>query len=405
MAALLRQHLIDPEVCIRCNTCEDTCPVDAITHDDTNYVVKADVCNFCMDCIAPCPTGAIDSWRTVLTAYTVDEQFQWDELPEQDDVPADAEVRDGAAAARDEEAEAILEVAHAGQGRLVPPFSAAHPYVNIYPREAPVTARVTGNYRLTAPDADSDIRHIVLDFGAHAFPVIEGQSIGIIPPGVDAKGKPHLVRLYSVASPRDGERPNHNNVALTIKRTVYEKDGETHNGVGSCYMCDLKIGDEVQVTGPFGNTFLMPNHPDANIIMICTGTGAAPFRAMTERRRRKMPQAPGKLLLFFGARTPGELPYHGPLAKLPKDFIDVELAFSRLPDRPKEYVQDRMRGRAADLAELLKSEHTHVFICGLKGMEAGVNEAFADICRRHGLDWDDLMPAMRGSGRYHVETY
>ena len=30
---VLNQHLIDPEICIRCNTCEETCPVDAITHD------------------------------------------------------------------------------------------------------------------------------------------------------------------------------------------------------------------------------------------------------------------------------------------------------------------------------------------------------------------------------------
>ena len=40
---LVKQHLIDPEVCIRCNTCEETCPVDAITHDDRNYVVDAEV--------------------------------------------------------------------------------------------------------------------------------------------------------------------------------------------------------------------------------------------------------------------------------------------------------------------------------------------------------------------------
>lgn len=29
---ILKQHLIDPEICIRCNTCEATCPVNAITH-------------------------------------------------------------------------------------------------------------------------------------------------------------------------------------------------------------------------------------------------------------------------------------------------------------------------------------------------------------------------------------
>ena len=40
--AVIRQHLIDPEICIRCNTCEATCPVGAITHDARNYVVDAD---------------------------------------------------------------------------------------------------------------------------------------------------------------------------------------------------------------------------------------------------------------------------------------------------------------------------------------------------------------------------
>jgi benzoyl-CoA 2,3-dioxygenase component A len=149
----------------------------------------------------------------------------------------------------------------------------------------------------------------------------------------------------------------------------------------------------------------MPNHPDANIIMICTGTGAAPFRAMTERRRRAQPDAPGKLLLFFGARTPEELPYFGPLTRLPKELIDAELVFSRLADQSKEYVQDRMRKRGDDLAELLRSAMTHVYICGLKGMEQGVEAAFRDICMEHGLDWAEQSAEMRRTGRYHVETY
>ena len=78
-----RQHLIDPEICIRCNTCEATCPVGAITHDDRNYVVDVDVCRMEGACIAPCPTGAIDNWRLVPAAqpYSVTEQLGWDVLP------------------------------------------------------------------------------------------------------------------------------------------------------------------------------------------------------------------------------------------------------------------------------------------------------------------------------------
>ena len=61
----LKQHLIDPEICIRCNTCESVCPTKAITHDSNNYVVDAALCNLCMACVPPCPTGSIDNWRTV----------------------------------------------------------------------------------------------------------------------------------------------------------------------------------------------------------------------------------------------------------------------------------------------------------------------------------------------------
>ena len=65
---------------------------------------------------------------------------------------------------------------------------------------------------------DYDTHHIMLDFGAMPFPVLEGQSIGVVPPGVDELGRPHHPRQYSVASARNGERPGYNNVALTVKR-------------------------------------------------------------------------------------------------------------------------------------------------------------------------------------------
>lgn len=397
----IRQHLIDPEICIRCNTCEETCPVDAVTHDENNYVVDAEKCGYCLACISPCPTGAIDNWRTVEQPYSIEEQFEWDELPEEQESGEFDEEE-----AHEDDATALLEIAHAGQGgRAVAPASAAQPRVNMYSRQSPAHALVAGNFRITHPEAGSDIRHVVLDFGSTAFPVLEGQSIGITPPGTDENGRPHKIRLYSVCSPRDGERPNHNNVALTVKRVTHDDDGGERPGLASNYVCDLDKGDEVLVTGPFGNTFLMPNEPEANIIMVCTGTGSAPFRAMTERRRRHLPDAPGRLLLFFGARTPGELPYFGPLMKLPDKLIEKELVFSRLPDRPREYVQDRLRRQAETVAALLKSGNTYVFICGLKGMEQGVGEAFEAICSEHGLDWNALLPEMRATGRYHVETY
>ncbi len=397
MTKPLKQHLIDPEICIRCYTCEMTCPVEAITHDDDNVVVDAGKCNYCMDCIPVCPTGSIDEWRVVATPYSLEDQFGWEELPAQEEIAGSGEEESGLEALDDAMA-ALLAKAHEGAGgKAKAPATAAKPSVNLYNLGKPVEATVQGNYRLTAEGSDADVRHIILDFGAHPMPVLEGQSIGILPPGQDAEGKPHLPRLYSISSPRDGERPNYNNLSLTVKREP--------GGVCSNYVCDLKKGDKVRVTGPFGATFLLPSDPEAELLMICTGTGSAPFRGFTMRRQRETPGALGKMMLVFGARRPEELPYFGPLKKVPDSFLHKVFAFSRLDGEPKHYVQDKLREESARVAALLSSPKAYIYICGLKEMERGVEEAFADIARGIGLDWAATRDQLRNEGRYHVETY
>jgi benzoyl-CoA 2,3-dioxygenase component A len=442
---VITQHLIDPEVCIRCNTCEETCPVDAITHDSRNYVVDADKCNLCMACVPPCPTGSIDNWRKLIRveAYSVDEQLTWDELPVQRDLPAqdgpgpvsmqgeadrlppaadDARASGAGGSIADASAPALAPALPSAAGSSRPPWSAAHPYLNLHTHREPALATVAGNFRVTELGTDSDTHHIVLDFGSLPFPVLEGQSLGILPPGTDATGRPHHARQYSIASPRDGERPGYNNVALTVKRVLVDHDGRPVRGVASNYLCDLAKGDRVQVLGPFGNSFLMPNHAGAHLLMICTGTGSAPMRAMTERRRRAhvpigggggggagSPEGhaakDGRLMLFFGARSQRELPYFGPLARLPRDFIDIELAYSRSADHPKRYVQDALRERASDVAALLADPATHVYVCGLKAMEAGVLQALQEVADGHSIDWPALHQLLKAEGRLHFETY
>lgn len=395
---VLRQHLIDPVICIRCNTCEETCPVDAITHDSRNYVVDPAICNGCNACISPCPTGSIDNWRNVRKArvYSIEEQFTWDELP-----ATDMLAEEPAAAPPDY----VPPPVDTTRGSIVAPRTAAVPDLNRYTVKKPATATVTGNFRVTSIDRDSDTHHIVLDFGSLPFRVLEGQSIGIVPPGTDSFGRPHHARQYSISSPRDGERPGYNNLALTVKRVTVDYTGSPVRGVASNYLCDLQKGDQVKVIGPFGATFLMPNDPSAHLLMICTGTGSAPMRAMTERRRRMRSANDGKLMLFFGARTQQELPYFGPLSQLPPDFIDVHLAFSRAPDAPKSYVQDLMREQRTAVARLLADPVTHIFVCGLKGMEDGVMDTLRACADAHGLNWDTLWQELKREGRLHLETY
>jgi len=374
--------------------------VQAIEHNDDNVVVDATKCNFCMDCIPVCPTGSIDEWRLVEAPYSLESQYEWEELPEQGDVEiGDVGSNDsGLDESNVDPITALLAEAHKGAGgKAKAPTSASKPTINLYNLGNPVEAVVQGNYRLTADGSDTDVRHIILDFKGKPFPVLEGQSLGIIAPGMDAEGKAHLPRLYSASSPRDGERAGYHNVSLTVKRD----DG----GLCSNYLCDLKKGDSVNVTGPFGATFLMPSDPSARLLMICTGTGSAPMRAFTMARERTVGALDGGMVMFFGARTPDSLPYFGPLKKMPEKLLQKHLVFSRVPDQPKEYVQDRMRAENDVVAEMLQDPNTYIYICGLKEMEQGVEEALSSITESTGESWQTLRDVMREAGRYHVETY
>jgi sulfite reductase alpha subunit-like flavoprotein len=57
------------------------------------------------------------------------------------------------------------------------------------------------------------------------------------------------------------------------------------------------------------------------------------------------------------------------------------------------------------VAALLKDPNTYVYVCGLRGMEAGVLEAMRDAAAAHGLRWDPLHEQMKQEGRLHLETY
>ena len=188
-SAVIKQHLIDPEICIRCNTCETMCPVGAITHDSRNYVVDASKCNGCNNCISPCPTGSIDNYRSMplVRAYSLQEQLGWDELPAELSREQLAELSGGESVA-EEDTPALVATAsvqpgteHAFDsaqfGATLPPWSAAHAYTNLYgpnPRnpatDKHITAAVVGNVRVTdigkAGLSDYDTHHIVLDFGS-----------------------------------------------------------------------------------------------------------------------------------------------------------------------------------------------------------------------------------------------
>ena len=124
--------------------------------------------------------------------------------------------------------------------------------VNIYRPKTPFEGTVTGNYSLLKEGAIGRVNHITFDLKESDpfLNYVEGQSIGIMPAGEDANGKPHKLRLYSIASTRHGDDFEGNTVSLCVRQLQYEKDGETINGVCSSYLCDIKPVSYTHLTLP-----------------------------------------------------------------------------------------------------------------------------------------------------------
>ncbi len=287
--------------------------------------------------------------------------------------------------------------------------------VNLYRPNAPFVGRCLLNQRIVGENAPGDTRHLTFDLSGGELRYLEGQSIGIIPPGTDAKGKPHKLRLYSIASTRHGDHGDDQTVSLSVKRLEYKhpETGEMVYGICSNHLCNLKEGDEVKITGPVGTNFLLPTDPNATLIMIATGTGIAPFRAFLWRMFKETHEDytfAGNAWLFFGVPTTSTLLYHEELEALKAQHSNfrVDYAISReqtTEDGKKMYIQNRMAQYKEELWQLLQKDNTYTYICGLRGMEDGIDEAMTAAASTSGVNWPEYQKQLKKTDRWHVETY
>jgi len=317
---------------------------------------------------------------------------------------------------------------------------------NIFSPKAPYKGKVVKNHvhpqTLTqkTTDANWETTHVTFEHGGNV-PYIEGQSIGVIAPGPDKKGEvPAKIRLYSIASSAVGDDETSKTVSLCVKRVV-EVDGKFANrdvgedkadkagtgfpnnkvyrGVCSNHICDMSVGDDVLITGPTGAEMLLPEEHDANIIMLATGTGIAPMRSYLRLLFHDKAGAnadgsrkfQGAAWLFMGVPFSKSLLYDDEhqayKAKYPTQFR-FDYAVSREQKNAagqKMYIQTKMAEYTEDLWELMQNPKTHIYMCGLKGMESGMEECFGPIAQKNGLDWGEFAKSMKKANRYHVEVY
>ena len=303
-------------------------------------------------------------------------------------------------------------------------FLEAEPYydqstvpVNVYKNKAPFTGKVISTKRIVGPKATGETCHIIVDHKGD-FPYWEGQSWGVIPPGNREKdGKPHSVRLYSIASSRYGDDMSGKTGSLCVRRATYwcpelKADDPAKKGVCSNFICDTKPGDEIKLTGPAGKVMLLPEEdPKTDYIMVATGTGIAPYRGFIRRLFDEDTPAAraykGEAWLFLGVANSDALLYDDEFQEAAKKGLRIDYALSREQTNSnggKMYIQDKVEEYADEVFNKLE-KGAHIYFCGLKGMMPGIQDMLKGVAEKKGIDYDEWLKGLKKAKQWHVEVY
>ena len=319
---------------------------------------------------------------------------------------------------------------------------------------APVAAKIAASRLCMKGKSASFIRHVEIDVGGTALEGTfrAGQSFGVIPDGTDKFGKPHKVRLYSLASPSWGEDGFGRVIATTPKRVIAEREPQSDKddptdhslflGVCSNWLCDRRAGDAVSVSGPNGRRFLLPEDPSKHdYLFVATGTGIAPFRGfLTELLVGPPAGSPAaatwkrcesRIELVMGAPYTTDLLYDDLMrelaAKHPNFRYHPVISRELRVDGEKvlgkgEYVHhyiDRQVEHTPRAMDLLHSDRTLVYMCGLAGMQVGVFQMLArrgikgftkigeELASKPVAEWttEDIKRRVRATHRCMLEVY
>lgn len=275
----------------------------------------------------------------------------------------------------------------------------------------PYQATVVKSERITDEGTD-EVRHIVVNVADSTFHYIEGQSVGVLVPGPHEFGNPYHMRLYSIASSRQGEEQNMAEISICVRRCFYidEVSGERYPGIASNYLCDRKPGDKIQLTGPYGRHFMPPRDKTANLLMIGVGTGIAPFRAFMKHIYEERREWQGKVRLFYGAKTGMDLLYMNDKNKDLANYYDKETfkAFESLSPRPHvdepEDVGGSLRENKGEVWDLIKDPKTYVYVSGLAKLEETLEKTLSDLAGSK-EEWKVLKQQMVAQGRWATLFY
>lgn len=194
---------------------------------------------------------------------------------------------------------------------------------------------------------------------------------------------PLHVRQYSISS-----SPLTKAETCTLTYSILNQEakvggGRRFLGAASNYLSELTPGEKIQVAVRSSHQAFHPptDAEHVPIIMICAGTGLAPFRGFVEERAKQ--QEAGRslapALLFIGCRDPEkDAIYADELAEWARrGVVDVRYAFSRASDQSAgcKYVQDRLSKDSED-ARKLWHDGGRIFVCGSGAIGEAIKQIF-----------------------------
>lgn len=274
-----------------------------------------------------------------------------------------------------------------------------------------VEAVVSESTRITPETAD-EVRQITLQIDDPAFRYREGQNIGVVIPGPHPHGRGDFSRRYSITSERPDYVDEILELSILVRRCFYidEVNGEKYPGIASNYICDRKPGDKLTLTGPYSSPFKMPSDKSANLLMISTGTGIAPFRSFIRQIYKQHGDWQGKVRLFYGATSGMDLLYMNDINSDISNYYDEETfqAFNGLAERPlakeEEGLEHSLRDNAEEIWSLMQEPNSYVYLAGLeKVYEVFCNEMEKLAGSKEA--WKQLSEQMHRNGKLSTLLY
>lgn len=277
--------------------------------------------------------------------------------------------------------------------------------------EPSLKAIVRSSTRITAPQTD-EVRELVLTINEPSFRFSTGQSIAVLVPGQDEFGSKQHKRMYSIAKGHYYDSQEGVDITLLVKRCFYIDDfnGEEYPGRASNYLCDAQPGDSITITGPYHGIFSIPKDSSANILMIGTGTGIAPFRAFIEQIYQQRGGWEGQVRLFYGAKSGLDLLY---MNDKNNDLVnyysqDTFQAFHGITQKylssDEKGLKNSLKDNLQEAWDLMQQPNTYIFLAGLENIAESLDSVMSDAAGSEEA-WLALKLKMKSQGRWSKLLY